>query len=86
MLIRWLLVALACVGIAVATLRANRIADAEERVRLLEDNRLTLHGLLRQARESASVEYGARQCMVTVARGDYDEFLRQLGWQRPDPL
>lgn len=37
---------------------------------------------LAAAREATAVEYGARQCMVTVARGDYDDFLRQLGWQR----
>jgi hypothetical protein len=37
---------------------------------------------LRRAREMAGVEYSSRQCMVTVARGDYDDFLRQLGWRR----
>lgn len=34
------------------------------------------------ARQQAAAEYAARQCMVTVARGDYDAFLHQLGWVR----
>lgn len=75
-LIRCAVVLLACAGWpVVAIVRAERLADADDRVLQLEER-------LRNADERTSVEYGARQCMVTVARGDYDDFLRQLGWQR----
>lgn len=74
-MIGWLMAALACVGLTIAVARAGRLAAAEARIEALEVNRLELHAQLR-------AEYGVRQCMVTVARGDYDDFLRQLGWQR----
>ncbi|MES2170539.1 MAG: hypothetical protein V4479_07435 [Actinomycetota bacterium] len=70
--IRWLLIALVGGGLACVW-----FAGLE-----LETRTIVLESQLAVARESASVEYSARQCMVTVARGDYDDYLRQLGWSR----
>lgn len=79
------LVAIILVISAMVTAHATRkVANvAAEQILTVNDKRIqVLESALVEAHASASTEYAARQCMVTVARGDYDDFLRQLGWSK----
>lgn len=80
-----LVVLAADVGVeSVRSARKSEIAGRDPTLSLsaeLMRTQMERERLIRRLEALESSESG-RQCMITMARGDYDDFLRQLGWHK----